>query len=120
MAVIGGILESEGKLRIDIVNYLTDDPNSAPNAIVCDASQIPPYPEHIPGKAHLLYVNPNIKNPISRDFWFEEINIPLTPEEEQKQLLELLKERLENIEKELPVIKADIVSLKNKKAETFA
>ena len=114
MAVIGGILESEGKLRIDIVNYLTDDPNSAPYGIVCDPNQIPPYPERVPGKAYLLYVNPNVKNPKSKDFWFEAIDIPLTPEEEQKKLFESIKSQLDNINKELSGVKADVMSLKGK------
>lgn len=91
MAVIGGILESPNKLRVDIVNYLTDDVNSAPNGIICDAEKIPPFPEHQPGKAHLLYVDPTVENPQTNDFWFEEISIPLTPDEEQSITLGALK-----------------------------
>lgn len=112
MAVIGGTLESPNKLRVEIVNYLTDDVNSAPNGIVCDANEIPPYPEHVPGKGHILYVDPTIKNPTKDDYWFEEIDIPLTPEEEQVQLLKSLQERLSTVEAELATMKKDITILR--------
>lgn len=112
MAVIGGTLESSNKMRVEIVNYLTDDVNSAPNGIVCDANEIPDYPEHVPGKGHILYVDPTITNPTKEDYWFEEIEVPLTPEEEQVQLLKSLQERLSTVEADLVKIKGDVTTLK--------
>lgn len=112
MAVIGGALESPNKLRVEIVNYLTDDTNSAPNGIICDEKEIPPYPDYEPGKRQILYVDPTIKNPTRENFWFEEIEVPLTPEEEQVQLLKTLQERLNKVEAGLATVKGDITTLK--------
>ena len=50
------------------------------NPNVFEVAEIPPFPDPVPGTNFLRFYNPS-----TGEFWYEEEEVPLTPEEQQVQ-----------------------------------
>lgn len=88
MAVVKGILETKDRLKVMSIGYLTND--TSRGGYLVKREDIPDYPAPKQGVSYVMFFNPATK-----EFWFEEQERELTPEEKMLKAVEVLMAKLE-------------------------